>query len=190
MNIVFGGSFNPVTIAHEKIVNLILSKFPDAKVIILPVGNSYNKPKLVSFNDRMTMLNLVFKDNERVILSELEKEKVFDGTINSLDELKMTYGDLYFVMGTDNLKGLKHWIEYERLIKTYPFILIERDKDLISELIKDHPLINPNYLEISFDENVSSTIIRTNVDKYKSYLKEDVYKYIKANKLYEVGKNV
>ena len=63
MNIVFGGSFNPVTIAHEKIVNLILSKFPDAKVIILPVGNSYNKPKLVSFNDRMTMLNLVFKDN-------------------------------------------------------------------------------------------------------------------------------
>lgn len=190
MNVVFGGSFNPVTIAHEKIVSLILKKYPDANVIILPVGNSYNKPKLVSYNDRLEMLKLVFKDHPQVTISLIEKNKTFDGTIQSLDELSKTYNNLYFVMGTDNLKGLKSWVEYERLIKTYPFIFIERDKDLISELIKEHPLINPNYLEISFDENVSSTIIRTNVDKYQSYLKPDVYNYIKKNNLYEVGKNV
>lgn len=190
MNIVFGGSFNPVTIAHEKIVNLILLKYPDAKIIILPVGNSYDKPKLVSFDHRMKMLEIVFKGNENVVISTLEKDKTFDGTISSLDELSKDYQDLYFVMGTDNLKGLKHWVEYERLIQKYPFIFIERDKDLISELIKEHPLLNPNYLEISFDNNVSSTIIRTNVDKYRSFLKEEVYEYIKANKLYEVGKDV
>lgn len=190
MNIVFGGAFNPVTIAHEKIVNLIRTKFPDANVIILPVGNSYNKPELIDFNDRIKMLNFVFGNKKGIIISKLEENKTFNGTVNSLDELSKTYDNLYFITGTDNLKDLKNWIEYERLIKTYPFIFVERDSDLISDLVKEHPSINPNYLEISFHEDISSTMIRSNVDKYQKYLSKEVYDYIKINKLYEVGKNV
>ena len=51
MNIVFGGSFNPPTIAHKEIIKTLCSLNYE-KVIIVPNGNKYNLKEMVSYNHR------------------------------------------------------------------------------------------------------------------------------------------
>ena len=46
MKVVFGGSFNPPTIAHEKIIELLYKRYDE--VIIVPNGRKYIKKELFS----------------------------------------------------------------------------------------------------------------------------------------------
>ena len=124
LNIVYGGSFNPPTVAHEAIIKELKRKFNPKNLIILPTGNSYVRKDLLDFKHRYEMLKLISND---IILSLENEEKKYLGTVGALDILSLQYDDLYFVMGADNLIDIKTWIEYERLLKTYNFIVITRD---------------------------------------------------------------
>lgn len=190
MNIVYGGAFNPPTKAHFNIVKTLLAKYENAKIIILPVGNSYNKPSLISFKDRYEMLKLLFKDNSRVLISRLEENKSFDGTISSLEELSKTYHDLHLVIGSDHLETLHEWIRYEDLLNKYPLIIMNRNKVDIDSIMKKYKNYNLKYEKFDFNHPASSTLIRKDLINYKSWLSDDVYKYIIENKLYEVNKDV
>jgi len=44
MVLVFGGSFNPPTKAHLEIVEKLLERYEHARVLLLPVGDDYQKP--------------------------------------------------------------------------------------------------------------------------------------------------
>ena len=102
MNIVFGGSFNPITKAHLDIINKLKEKFNPENVIILPASDNYTWKNLTKSNDRLNMIKLVCKD---CIISDYElKQSTYKGTINSLNYLSKTYKDLYFCMGADNLE--------------------------------------------------------------------------------------
>jgi nicotinate-nucleotide adenylyltransferase len=191
MHIVFGGSFNPPTKAHVHMVKHLLDVFEHSKVIVVPVGDDYRKPELVSFTSRMDMLKLAFKDNDRVILSSIEAKRGYQGTLKTLNELKETYDDLHFVIGSDNLSGLRSWIQYETLLNTYPFIVIEREGYLtMNEAEKMYEDVKHHFIFIPFDYPISSTQIRKNRDQLKHMLDPDVYDYIKKHQLYEVNKHV
>lgn len=190
MNIVYGGAFNPPTLAHIEIVNVLLDKFPNSKLILLPVGNDYNKPELIDFQDRYNMLNLCFNNNERVIISTLEYEINFQGTINSLDILSETYSNLYLVTGSDNIVEFKSWIRYEELLNKYPLIIINRNEINIFNEMEKFKYLNVQYENINFDSKINSTMIRKDFKTYKKWLNEDVYFYILKNKLYGVDENV
>lgn len=186
MLIIFGGSFNPPTIAHEKMVNKLLDKFKDTKIIIMPTGDHYQKADLVNFKHRFNMLKLIFKNNKQVLISKFENKKPFLGTISALDKYRKKDSNIYFVMGTDNFKHLNTWIEYERLIETYPFIIFKRGEDLVSNIILRYPNINKNYYVIDFNENISSTEIRNNFKNNTNMLNDKVLNYITKKKLYGV----
>lgn len=183
MNILFGGSFNPITKAHIEIIKLLKEKYKPENIIVMPVGDNYTWKSFANFNHRINMINLV-KDN--FIVSDFEqKNEKYLGTKYTLDELSKTYKDLYFCMGADNILKLDEWINYENLLKEYNFIVFNRKGFDINKIIdskykkyKDHFHI----LELDFD--ISSSKIRTDVDKYKSYLDDKVYDYIKKNSLY------
>src|SRR5690554_2053626 len=129
MHIVFGGAFNPPQLAHYNLVKYLLEKYPMAKIIVLPVGNDYKKIDLISFNHRFEMLNLMFKDEKRVIVSNLESKIKFNGTIASLNELSKTYDNISLVIGSDHLNSLNKWIRYEELLSKYPLIIMQRNND-------------------------------------------------------------
>ena len=42
---IYGGSFNPVTVAHVGIIEKILKTYPDAKVIVVPCSINYKNVK-------------------------------------------------------------------------------------------------------------------------------------------------
>jgi nicotinate-nucleotide adenylyltransferase len=189
MNIVYGGSFNPPTIAHLHIISTLLETFENSKVVVLPVGNDYKKPDLLDFNHRFSMLKLLIESIKNdVVISDIENHSGYHGTLKTLEDLSEVYKELYFVIGSDNLESLKTWISYKTLLDKYPFIVMNRNHFMTEEkaelMFKD---IKHKFIFVDFDMDVSSSKIREDIEKNKKYLTKEVYEYIKKHKLYEVS---
>lgn len=187
MNVVYGGAFNPPTIAHYEIAKILKGLPGVSNLIILPVGMKYQKDSLINDDIRLDMVKLLAKRvNALVSDLELHNDKYY-GTLHTLDELSKSFDDIYFVMGADNLLHLDKWINYETLLDKYKFIVFTRDdidcEKVIDEKFqkyKDHFLLYPLHID------VSSTMIRDNIELNKELLLDEIYEYIKEKGLYEV----
>ena len=185
MVIVFGGSFNPPTVAHLEIIKKLLNTYMDSTVLILPVGNDYQKQELIPFTHRFEMLKLLVKDLDRVIISDLESKKTYNGTLESLNELSKTYENLHFVIGSDNLLQFETWINYKQLLKSYPFIVMTRkcglNKQQAEVLFREY---DHHFIYLPFQMNVQSSKIRSAIHQKKDHLTHEVFDYIQKNHLY------
>ncbi len=181
MLIIFGGSFNPPTKAHEELVNIIKNSFPKGKIIIVPVSkHNYTwKHNLIEDEDRYNMLKLQFPDIE-ISRYEFNKEK-YEGTYELLSNFKEIDKDIYFIIGSDNLNQMPLWLNYDKLIKDFKFIVLKRETDEINLSDKN----KNNFIVVDMNNPISSSLIRSDIDKYRTYLTKDVYKYIKEHHLYE-----
>jgi nicotinate-nucleotide adenylyltransferase len=186
MVLVFGGSFNPPTLAHQKIIIKLQETYPNQKIILLPVGDDYKKQDLVPFCHRLNMLNLLVKDFSNIITSDIESKRPYGGTLKSLDELSKEFSDIHFVIGADNLLDFRTWIEYEKLLAKYPFIIMHRKQGLAKQETKAMMKnFKHTFCYLSFDEDISSTEIRRNIHKAEEKLTPSVYQYIIENHLYQ-----
>lgn len=194
---IYGGSFNPPTIAHEHIARDILSLDKVEKLVYLPVGDLYKKKELIDSKYRYDMLKiLVHKLNDEDLNIELNSLEIESSkrlyTIESLRILKKQYNrQLAFVMGTDNIKEFTSWYMPEDLLKEFYFIIIEREKDDTAKIIEEDVLLKQyrdKFIIIKKNsyKGVSSTYIRNNIsnEKVKLYIDKNIFKYIKINKLY------
>ncbi|MFA6692371.1 MAG: nicotinate (nicotinamide) nucleotide adenylyltransferase [Acholeplasmataceae bacterium] len=186
MILVYGGSFNPPTIAHQAILDKLINLYPEAKIIVVPVGDDYRKKDLAPFFHRVEMLKLMISHYHQVIISTLEGFHPFKGTIETLNRLGKTYEDLYVVMGQDQLLHIDQWIRAKELIKTYPFIIMERngylDESLLDEKLKD---FNYKFTFIDFEMDVSASMFRVNPQEQKELIPINVNDYILKHQLYK-----
>jgi nicotinate-nucleotide adenylyltransferase len=191
MHIVFGGSFNPPTIAHQHMIDQLKETFPQSRILILPVGDDYAKKELISIKHRIKMLELMIQDTKDVMISDLEAKRTWQGTLASLVELSKTYDDIHFVIGSDQLSGLFEWIDYPKLLQMYPFIVMTREGSLSkSDAEARFAHLPHQFTFVEFNRNISSTNVRKNIRQAAPYLKPEVYQYIKDNHLYEETKHV
>lgn len=194
---VYGGSFNPPTIAHENIARQILSLDIVKKLIYLPVGDLYKKKDLINSKYRYDMLEILIqklnKENLSVEINDLEinsNKRLY--TIESLRILKKEYAsEIAFVMGTDNIREFSSWYMPEELLKEFCFIVIERKNDNTAKIIENDNLLKQyknKFIIIKKNsyKGVSSTYIRNNIEdeEVKKYIDKNIFKYIKTNKLY------
>lgn len=189
MNIVYGGAFNPPTLAHLEICKVLKSMAKN--LIIMPVSINYQKDTLINDDYRLDMVNIMaLKVGAIVSRVELECKK-YMGTYHTLNLLSSEYDDLYFVMGADNLENLNKWIRYEDLLNDYKFIVFERNDKNCSKIIESkYYKYKEKFLIIPFDMDISSTEIRNDLEKNKDKLLPEIYDYINSNCLYEVNRNV
>ena len=86
------------------------------------------------------MLKLVCDKNDRFEVSkiELEQERQLF-TIETLRILQKQYlnYEIYFTMGSDNLKELETWKKSTELVEEFKFLIIERDKDCAKDIVKN-----------------------------------------------------
>jgi nicotinate-nucleotide adenylyltransferase len=185
MNIIFGGSFNPPTIAHYEIAKYLLGKFPASTLVLLPNGDRYPRKKLSSSEDRLQMLSIMARKlGSRVRVSDIEiRSPKFLGTYYTLKQFE----NPYFVIGMDSLADLPTWIAYEKLVAEYHFLVIKREHfqfECILENIpylkqfKDHFTLLDDFPMIK----LSSTSFRKNKD-YQSLIPE-IKDYIIEHQLY------
>ncbi|MCF7930870.1 MAG: nicotinate (nicotinamide) nucleotide adenylyltransferase [Acholeplasmataceae bacterium] len=186
MLIVFGGSFNPPTIAHLKIVKKLLSTYHGSQVLLLPVGNDYLKPELIDIKHRIEMLHLLTLNLHDVVISDMEATRAYKGTLASLRELQKKDSDIRFVIGLDNLLKVKKWIKYQELLADFPLIVMNRNGGITKEEAHEaFKGIDHDFTFIDFDEDISATDARLYKEKRNELLTEEIQAYILKNHLYE-----
>lgn len=187
MNIIFGGSFNPPTLAHKEIYLYIKSKLAFDNFIYLPVSNKYSKHDLIDNIDRYNMLKIMMEEYSDVLISKDEfDDKEYMGTYHYLKKQKE---DSIFLIGSDNLRDLENWINFNKLVSEFKFIVISRNEMNDKDYIESHMILSKykdNFIVFdNFNMEVSSSLFRKT--KNNKYLDNKVYEYIKNNHLYEVN---
>ncbi len=189
MVIVFGGAFNPPTIAHKEIYFHIEKAIEFSKFIYLPVSNLYTKRSLSSNYHRLQMLQLLIKDLPKASVSSLEfDDSDYLGTYQSMLRLQEKYPEeeLAFVIGADNLYKLHKWINAKSLLSEFKFIILNREKKDIHSTLKNDSFLkdylNQFIILPHFNLNISSTVFRETFDP--AYVSPEIYDYIIQNELY------
>lgn len=192
MIVVFGGSFNPPTIAHYEIAAHILKKVPCQAFYFLPVGDAYPKKGLIAAKHRVAMLNLLCQQLEHAAVSliEVQATKVLT-TYETLTQLQKQHpGEMIaFIIGADNLNDLENWFQYEQLITSFKLIVFRRDDIDIEQIIeKRFYEFKAQFILLDAFKplNVSSTMYRENLNRSDLVLTE-VEQYIRQHQLYGRG---
>lgn len=184
MTIVYGGAFNPPTIAHEEIIKLLHYQFNPNRLVLVPSSDDYSKHELVNYTHRFNMLKIMCNNfSFPYEISKIEETNQFLGTINLLKHFEKEDSDLWFVVGSDHLNILNTWIDYEELLKNYSFIIITRPNYKLNLYYLNK--YQTKYKILELDINVSSTEIRNDLKKLKDKLPNGVFSYIIKNKLYQ-----
>ena len=171
---IYGGSFNPMHIGHEKIVDYVLKNLDMDKIIIIPVGiPSHRENNLEQSNTRLKICKEIFKNNEKVEVSDIEikaegKSYSYD-TLLKLIEIYGKDNEFFEIIGEDSLQNLKTWRNYKELLNLCKFIVFRRKDDKNTEI--DSEFLNNKNIIILENEyyNISSTEIRNKVKN-----KEDI----------------
>ena len=185
----FGGSFNPPTVAHLNILNFLTKKL-NAEVLLVPNGDDYHyhDKKLIDFNKRVDMLNLLVKDLNNVVIDEGESTRPFKGSVETLKY----YHHPYFVIGADSLSFITTWIDAKKLIRQNKFIVFNRPGYNIDEIFKNNRLLTlyrHHFIIVNYElGNASSTEFKKTFNN--KLLTKEVYDYIVENELYKEDKDV
>lgn len=184
---IYGGSFNPMHIGHEKIVDYVLNNLNMDKIIIIPVGiPSHRENNLEQSDTRLKICKEIFKGNKKIEVSDIEiKSEGKSYTYDTLLKLMDLYGEnneFFEIIGEDSLKSLKTWKNYEELLKICKFIVFRRKDDKNIQI--DEEFLNNKNIIILENEyyDISSTEIRNMVKN-----NEDISAFInkKVKKLIE-----
>lgn len=184
---IYGGSFNPMHIGHEKIVDYVLNNLNMDKIIIIPVGiPSHRENNLEQSDTRLKICKEIFKGKKKIEVSDIEiKSEGKSYTYDTLLKLMDLYGEnneFFEIIGEDSLKSLKTWKNYEELLKICKFIVFRRKDDKNIQI--DEEFLNNKNIIILENEyyDISSTEIRNMVKN-----NEDISAFVnkKVKKLIE-----
>ena len=173
----FGGSFDPPHIGHKEIIKKALDIKDVDCIIVVP---TYLNPFKDSFNlnpdIRYELAKESFDNLGCVEFSTYEieqKRSVY--TIETYKELSKTKNIKFIIIGSDNLKSITKWKEFDYLNNKITWIVATRGKNLP----KNIPL--KSYKIINLDIDVSSSEIRANkkLDFIDKKIKSQIIKHYK-----------
>ncbi|MBU4487178.1 MAG: nicotinate (nicotinamide) nucleotide adenylyltransferase [Candidatus Delongbacteria bacterium] len=186
----FGGSFDPIHIAHLIIASVIKDEFNLERIIFIP--NFVSPFKINSTNTkidhRLEMLKYSISDNEDFDLSDFEANKnrtVY--TYETVGYFKEKYPDKNFciIVGYDSYKTLNDWKNYSFIEENAEIIVALRPGEENCDR-KDSDKVK--FSKFCPQMNISSTMIRkmvANKLSIKYLVNEKVRYYINDKKLYE-----
>lgn len=193
---VFGGSFDPIHIAHLIVAQKSYEQAKLDKVIFVPTGVPPHKVNLnATPEQRYEMVKLSIEDNRNFSLSRFEIDKKdYSYTIDLLNHFSKDDINIYLIIGDDSFFNIHKWKNYREIIKKSNIIIYRRkysNQEIISKakeydievIIVKSPIIdisssfireeikNENSVKYMLDENVRNYI-----------LKKDIYIENKRNK--------
>lgn len=204
--VVFGGTFNPLTKAHGQILTQVGKKLDATKLIFVPTNCSFLKSwknfssnQILSTKLRLQILEEFKKHHKNVDISKVEIDNISSKTYTTLKYLKQENPDsnIYFIMGSEKLNELNKWYKIDDLLKEFKIVIVKRNNDDISSLIKDNQYYNKYkdsfifYSSKKEYQDISSTKVREllnlkDYDNLNKYTYNYVIKILKQGVSYEI----
>ncbi|OCL83375.1 nicotinate (nicotinamide) nucleotide adenylyltransferase [Arcobacter porcinus] len=176
---IFGGSFDPIHIAHETIVRTALKNLDLDRIIVIPTYlNPFKKDFLFEPEIRFEFLKKVFQDDSRIFVSDYEiKQKKLSYTYETIRYIKslLNPSKIYFIIGEDNLKSLHKWHNIDELKNNLEFVVAKR---------AGYNLSNNEFKSFDINIDISSTLLRDKLDLsyIPDIIKDDVKKELEKLK--------
>lgn len=128
---VFGGSFNPPHLSHERAVEAVVASGQVDAVWIVPTAvHPFGKP-LAPFAERLGLCRLAFgRFGREVEVLDLEAELPGPSyTVRTLEELHRRHPGitLALVVGSDVLADRSHWKDFSRIETLARLIIVPRE---------------------------------------------------------------
>lgn len=144
--IIYGGAFNPPTLAHVAILRACFeyAEPHHADVWVMPSGNRLDKTIGIEREQRLAYVDALIGDaargvNDQAAVETMELDRtVAVETIDTVNELKQTYPDrsFTFVFGADSTETMAEWKGGDELLETLPMLVIEREGSRINPLAR------------------------------------------------------
>ena len=126
---IMGGTFNPIHSGHIEMALRARDSAQLDQVLVLPSGNPPHKSGIAPAEDRWRMVCAACATQRGLTPSRVELDR--DGviyTVDTLSILRQNYpkAELYYIIGADTLMELRHWREYEKVLKLCSFLVCPR----------------------------------------------------------------
>ena len=190
---VFGGTFDPVHIAHMKMVKSAIEQFDLDTLVLVPNANPPHKKNGVNtdYLHRYNMVRIAFEGWNRVAISDYESQNDrYYYSLYTMRHFRQVYGeDTRMIIGGDSLLTLHLWYESELFLKENKLIVFTRGSDdAVNKAIDAYLSKGADILKADMPRvDISSTDIRRSLAEGKPLegaLCEGVVDYIRQHKLY------
>ncbi len=185
--IVFGGTFNPLTFAHDEVIEFSKKYFNEESVIILPSSEkffytwkNYDESMILPTKLRIEILQEYCKKNNNK-LSLIEVEGKTFKTIESIIELKKIYkiNECYFLLGSEKIKEIHTWYKANELVKETHLVFFKRNNDDIKSEIEKSEFIKNNIDRCIFINDTLKEFQDFSSTKLRELIKNNDYKSAK-----------
>jgi len=127
---VFGGTFDPIHIAHLRVAEEAAEALTLDRVLFIPSGRPPHRSQPVAKPEqRLAMVRLAVADNPRFVVSDLEiKRRGTSYTVDTLAELaaQKPRDEFYLLLGMDQMLQLSTWHEPVRLLELCRLVAFTR----------------------------------------------------------------
>ena len=129
---IFGGTFNPVHLAHVKVAEAAFEQLPLDRLLLIPsfIPPHKQADRLISAEHRLRMVELAIAGREGWAVSEIEIER--GGRSYSIDTARTLIAEYdlqdrpYFLIGADMLQELATWKDVAQLVTLCRFVVVAR----------------------------------------------------------------
>lgn len=182
----FGGTFDPIHVAHLRIAEEARKRFALDQVLFVPAANPPHKSTvgLTPYRNRLEMVEIACCPYPGFVASRLEEGEEQSYTINTLKRFREQIGAedrLFFLIGADAFDELCTWRQWKDILKLTDFIVVARPggEYRVPEGARVHRLDG-------LDLPVASTTIRARLAAAEKTpeLPEGVRRYIQEHGLY------
>jgi nicotinate (nicotinamide) nucleotide adenylyltransferase len=199
------GAFNPPTIAHVKMSEVLHKEYPDDVTCYVVAGDKYlrgwkgyNNENILPFDVREKLLEDATSEKDYALVSSFENSAKSDGkTITTVEFFKKIgyHEGVSLCVGSDNLKDFDKWYRCEDIVDSVKSIIIlcrgvkkEDGLNLIPDKFKDKA-DKFRFIDFNYD-SISSSKIREaarnhNLESVKEDVPDNVYEFLIKN--YENG---
>ena len=184
----FGTSADPPTIGHKKILEELSKIY---HYTISYVSNNPNKKHKEGISTRSHLLKTLIEnlDNPKILFNQSVSSQ---WAVDSIKKCKRIYelDNLDFVIGSDLIKDIFYWKDFDKIIKEVSFFIIVRD----GYPVESSTLKSLETYKVKFQistikiPNISSSTLRSNFNY--SNLPTSLIDIVKKNNLYESTKLV
>jgi nicotinate-nucleotide adenylyltransferase len=184
---IFGGTFDPIHIAHLHAGEMARHRVGLDRVLFMPAGDPWQKAgrDLTPSPHRLEMVRLAVSDVDGLEPDDRETKR--EGPSYTIDTLATFPDDeeLFLLLGADAAAGFRTWHRWHDIVARAGILIVPRpgsDLGIAREAVSGGRVVDMTALDIS------ATDIRRRVaagEPYRFLVPPLVYEYIEANGPYE-----